>query len=393
MFPIRNTKGQVIGFGGRVLDKGEPKYLNSPETPLFQKGSELYGLFEARQAIRDVGYVLVTEGYMDVVALAQLGFPQAVATLGTACTPIHVQKLVRQTDHVIFSFDGDAAGRRAARRALDASLPHANDNKIIKFLFLPPEHDPDSYVREMGADAFEQQVRDAMPLSQFLVNEVAGDNDLTTSEGRARMQFDAKPLLQAMPPSALRLQIVRSIAKATHTSPGEIEALFELAQPVARARVAPPRTKRTPPVGLERQVMRILIAHPALSMDMDHAAIVALAHAVPDQANILAQLISACQALGDNANFAALTESLRTTGLDFEQMIAEFAAEPESDIDVVRVELAGAIRQAKMKLIKGELDQLASSGLGSDDARTRYRELMQQQGQLKRQAEAENRAR
>ncbi|HEY0845740.1 MAG TPA: DNA primase, partial [Noviherbaspirillum sp.] len=155
MFPIRNIKGQVIGFGGRVLDGGEPKYLNSPETPLFQKGSELYGLFEARQAIREAGYALVTEGYMDVVALAQLGFPQAVATLGTACTPTHVQKLLRQTDQVVFSFDGDAAGRRAARRALDACLPHASDDKVIKFLFLPTEHDPDSYIRELGAEAFE----------------------------------------------------------------------------------------------------------------------------------------------------------------------------------------------------------------------------------------------
>ena len=215
MFPIRNTKGQVIGFGGRVLDNGEPKYLNSPETPLFQKGSELYGLFEARQAIREAGYALVTEGYMDVVALAQLGFPQAVATLGTACTPIHVQKLLRQTDQVIFSFDGDKAGRRAARRALEASLPHAGDNKVIKFLFLPSEHDPDSYIRELGSEAFEKQVQDAMPLSQFLLKEAVGDNDLGTPEGRARAQFDAKPLLQALPPSSLRLQIAVSYTHLT----------------------------------------------------------------------------------------------------------------------------------------------------------------------------------
>jgi DNA primase len=148
MFPIRNTKGNVIGFGGRVMGQGEPKYLNSPETPLFSKGTELYGLFEARHAIRENGYVLVVEGYMDVVALAQLGFANAVATLGTACTPVHVQKLMRQTDAVVFSFDGDAAGRRAARRALEACLPHVADNKTIRFLFLPAEHDPDSYVRE-----------------------------------------------------------------------------------------------------------------------------------------------------------------------------------------------------------------------------------------------------
>jgi DNA primase len=393
MFPIRNTKGQVIGFGGRVLDHGEPKYLNSPETPLFQKGSELYGLFEARQAIRDAGYALVTEGYMDVVALAQLGFPQAVATLGTACTPTHVQKLLRQTDHVIFSFDGDSAGRRAARRALDASLPHANDDKVIKFLFLPPEHDPDSYVRENGAEAFEQQVRDAMPLSQFLMNEVAGDNDLTTSEGRARMQFDAKPLLQSMPPSGLRLQLVRSIAQMTQTTPAEIEALFEPVQPVARAKVAPPKTRRTPPVGLERQIMRILVAHPVLAREMDHSAIEAVMQTTPDQAEMLQHLISAACELGENANFAALSENLRASGSDFDAIIAEIATEAESDVDVVRVELAGAIRQTKIKLIVAEAKQLIAAGLASEEAKARYRELTQMQEQLKRDATQENASR
>jgi DNA primase len=390
MFPIRNTKGQVIGFGGRVLDGGEPKYLNSPETPLFQKGNELYGLFEARQAIRDAGYVLVTEGYMDVVALAQLGFPQAVATLGTACTSTHVQKLLRQTDHVIFSFDGDAAGRRAARRALDACLPYASDNKTLKFLFLPAEHDPDSYIRELGADAFEQQVRDAMPLSQFLINEVTGENDLGTSEGRARIQFDAKPLLQAMPPSGLRLQLVRALAQLTQTTPAEIEALFELAQPVARSKIAAPRTKRTPPMGLERQMIRLLVAHPVLAAELDESALAAVAHLAPDNAEMLAQLISACRALDPQANFAALAEQLRTGGSDFDPLIAEIAADSESDVAAARLELAGAVRQTKMQVLKVELDQLAKTGLGTDEARARYRELSQQQEQLRRQAEVEN---
>jgi DNA primase len=390
MFPIRNTKGQVIGFGGRVLDGGEPKYLNSPETPLFQKGNELYGLFEARQAIRDAGYVLVTEGYMDVVALAQLGFPQAVATLGTACTPTHVQKLLRQTDHVIFSFDGDAAGRRAARRALDACLPHASDNKTLKFLFLPTEHDPDSYIRELGAEAFEQQVRDAMPLSQFLINEVTGDSDLSTSEGRARAQFDAKPLLQAMPPSALRLQLVRALAQLTQTTPAEIETLFELVQPVARRKMAPARSKRTAPMGLERQMIRLLVAHPVLASELDQPALAAVAKLAPDNAEMLAQLIAACQALGPNANFAALAEQLRSTSSDFDPLIAEIAADSESDVDAARMELAGAVRQTKMQVLKAELDQLANTGLGTEEARARYRELSQQQEQLRRQAEVEN---
>jgi DNA primase len=161
MFPIRNHKGQVIGFGGRILDQGEPKYLNSPETPLFSKGNTLYGLFEARQAIRAQEYVLVCEGYMDVVALAQLGFPNAVATLGTACTANHVRMLLRQTDRIVFSFDGDAAGQRAAQRALEACLPLMSDDKEIRFLFLPTEHDPDSYVRTYGAPAFEKVIKEA----------------------------------------------------------------------------------------------------------------------------------------------------------------------------------------------------------------------------------------
>ena len=156
MFPIRNVKGECIGFGGRVLGDDKPKYLNSPETPVFSKGRELYGLFEARSALREHGYVLVTEGYMDVVALAQLGFPNAVATLGTACTAEHVHKLFRFTDAVVFSFDGDAAGRRAARKALDGALPYATDVRSVKFLFLPAEHDPDSFIRAHGQDAFAQ---------------------------------------------------------------------------------------------------------------------------------------------------------------------------------------------------------------------------------------------
>ncbi len=389
MFPIRNAKGQVIGFGGRVLGQGEPKYLNSPETPLFQKGNELYGLFEARQAIREAGYVLVTEGYMDVVALAQLGFPQAVATLGTACTATHVHKLLRQTDQVIFSFDGDNAGRRAARRALDACLPHATDNKIIKFLFLPKEHDPDSYVREFGHEAFEQQIRDAMPLSQFLLNEVSGDSDLGTHEGRARVQFDAKPLIQAMPPSSLRLQIVRGLAQLTQSAPTEIESLFELSKPVARARIAPPRSNRPAPVGLERQIIRLMVAHPSLATELDESALAAIAHFAPDRAEMLTQLITASQAMGAQANFAALAEHLREGGAEFETLIAEIAAESESEIDTARMELAGAIRQTKMKTLKSELEQLAATGLGSDEARNRYREIMLQQDALRRQAEAE----
>ena len=386
MFPIKNTKGQVIGFGGRVMGAGEPKYLNSPETPLFQKGYELYGLFEARGAIRDAGYVLVTEGYMDVVALAQMGFPQAVATLGTACTPTHVQKLLRQTDQVIFSFDGDAAGRRAARRALDACMPLVNDSKTIKFLFLPTEHDPDSFVREYGADVFQQTVQDAMPLSQFLLNLVSQDKDLSTPEGRARAQFEAKPALQAMLPSGLRLQIVRGLAQMTQTTPMEIEAMFELAQPVARVRVAPPRVKRSAPLGLERQMMRIMLAYPQLADLMDEAALSAAVQMSPDGAQMLGALVEAAQSLGQPAQFAALAERLRSLNADFDELILEIAGQTETDEQLMRLELLGAIRKIKSQQLEAEQRQLANGGLKTPLDMTRYYEIKRQLDELRRQA-------
>ena len=233
MFPIRNVKGECIGFGGRVLFEGTPKYLNSPETPVFSKGRELYGLFEARNALRDAGYVLVTEGYMDVVALAQLGFPNAVATLGTACTTEHVQKLFRFTDNVVFSFDGDSAGRRAARKALDGALPYATDVRSVKFLFLPAEHDPDSYIREFGKEAFAHCVTEAMPLSRFLI-EVARDGcDLHTAEGRAHMASNAKPLWMALPDGALKRQLLSEIAELADLGNHELQDLWMPAAPAA----------------------------------------------------------------------------------------------------------------------------------------------------------------
>jgi len=282
MFPIRNAKGECIGFGGRVLGDEKPKYLNSPETPVFSKGRELYGLYEARHALREQGYVLVTEGYMDVVALAQLGFPNAVATLGTACTPDHVQKLFRYTDSVVFSFDGDAAGRRAARKALEGALPYATDVRTIRFLFLPAEHDPDSFIREFGREAFAREVQGALPLSRFLL-EAAGDGcDLSTAEGRARLAANARPLWQALPEGALKLQLLGQIAEQVQLGTHELQQLWGLpgsgrqgsgrgagsgSAPPPSTPASRPATPRRPlrhgPAGRADHVLRLLLGDSA----------------------------------------------------------------------------------------------------------------------------------
>lgn len=222
MFPIRNVKGECIGFGGRVFGDEKPKYLNSPETAVFSKSRELYGLCEARAAVRERGYALVTEGYMDVVALAQLGFPNAVATLGTACTDDHIHKLFRFTDAVVFSFDGDTAGRHAARKALDVALPLATDTRSVKFLFLPPEHDPDSFIRAHGQEAFERYVSEALPLSRFLLDASREGCDLNYSEGKSRMINNARPLWELLPAGALRHQLLGEIADLSHMSKQEL---------------------------------------------------------------------------------------------------------------------------------------------------------------------------
>ena len=257
MFPIRGVDGAVIGFGGRVLDDSKPKYMNSPETPVFSKGRELYGLFEARQALREKGYALVVEGYMDVVALAQSGFANAVATLGTACTAEHVQKLFRFTDKVVFSFDGDAAGRRAATRALEAALPHATDLRSAHFLFLPTEHDPDSYVRELGPEAFEAKVRSAVPLSRQLIEQAADGQDLETAEGRARLVAQAKPMWEQLPVGALQDQILVEVATRALLSRDDLARRWGLGSGLGARRStsasAAPTRRAMPPRRAARQ--------------------------------------------------------------------------------------------------------------------------------------------
>jgi DNA primase len=273
MFPILNQRGSVIAFGGRVLGEGEPKYLNSPETPLFEKGRELYGLIQARPAIRAAGRAIVVEGYTDVVTLAQHGIEYAVATLGTATSATHIQKLLRQTDEVVFCFDGDAAGRKAAWHALEVSLPHLADNKAVRFLFLPPEHDPDSFVREEGKEAFEKKLTAARPLSEFLLDELRGRGDMRTIEGRSRLVHEAKPLLRQISAPALQLQLLKMLADAAGMTQEETARLTEIRVASGYDRRPAPvrgsdRAAQAPALSLIRKLLQWLISRPELAKEL-----------------------------------------------------------------------------------------------------------------------------
>lgn len=282
MFPILDQRGSVIAFGGRVLKesepaegegKGGPKYLNSPETPLFEKGRELYGFFQARPAIRAAGCVIVVEGYMDVAALAQHGIEYAVATLGTATSAAHVQKLLRQTDELVYCFDGDAAGRKAAWHALEVSLPYLADNKTVRFLFLPPEHDPDTFVREEGKEAFEKRLGDSRPLSEFLLEDLKSRADLATAEGRSRVVHEAKPLLQKVSAPTLRLQLLKALAEVAGMTSEEAAQLTEIRiprgysskpAPLQGAERGAQLAERKP----ERTLLQCLLSKPAYSKEL-----------------------------------------------------------------------------------------------------------------------------
>ena len=410
MFPIRDTRGRVIAFGGRVIDTGEPKYLNSPETPVFQKGQELYGLFEARQAIREAGFAIVVEGYMDVVALAQSGVANAVATLGTACTPHHVRKLLRQTDRVTFSFDGDAAGQKAAWRALEAALPFAADDKAFAFLFLPEEHDPDSYVREKGREAFVAFAKGALPLSSYLVREVTRTNDLKTAEGRAKALFDARPLVKALPEGALRMQIVRALAQAAGVDVAEIVQSFQISSAARGGRPGPARVARSAPRGLIERALRILLMYPAEALSLTASEIAALEHAAADSRELIVEVVAAARTLGPAADFVAMSAALRESpNVDtYEALMQDILKLAENRRDLLGEveetaptarsegddaneskqslqahELRDSIRRMREQAIREELHRLSSAGALSPADAESYRRLIDEQNRLR----------
>ena len=343
MFPIHNQRGAIIGFGGRVIDQGDPKYLNSPETPLFEKGRELYGLFQARSAIRNAERVVVVEGYMDVVALGQYDIGYAVATLGTATTPWQVQKLLRQSDNVIYCFDGDAAGRRAAWRALENSLAQLQDGKQVRFLFLPPEHDPDSFVRAHGKEAFAERLDAAPPLSEILVQELTSRVDMRTVEGRAKFLQEAKPLVRQVPAPMLSLMLRKQIAELAGVSQAELDRSFDI-KPVARAR-APERRESIKP-SLVRALVEMLAYQPSLAAlaDSDHLrqnADLASSELPQSELHFLGKVLDLCIS---QSNLRSVAEHFR--GSEFELLAHEIEAGSlkwdKLDNDARQAEFVGA---------------------------------------------------
>ena len=403
MFPIRNMRGELIGFGGRIIDKGEPKYLNSPETPIFNKGQELYGAWEGRQAIRREDQVIVVEGYMDVVGLAQLGVDNAVATLGTATTADHLRKLIRLTHRIVFSFDGDAAGQRAAWRALLTSLPLLRDDLSIRFLFLPSNHDPDTYIRQYGQAAFRACLKDAIALSSFLLDQLFDRHNLEEPEGRSACVYEAAPILSDIPEGALRRQIFNDFAQKVRLTREEFEGFLgahprvvqrnraaltpgsDVPVTVSAAPMTQTLTERTDSAWqtqaqrrrsvapLAKRLLSLLLAHPGLAEQLGE-----------QQLEVLEQ----------DANLALVREFIllvQSSGARHLGALLE-AADPDSDLADVLTGLSGelmaqtdlpdptaewedALKRIELDSIKRLQAALIAQGLDTDDAIKKYQEL------------------
>jgi DNA primase len=427
IFPIRNPSGQVLGFGGRTLDQGEPKYLNSPETSLFSKGRELYGLFEARDGLRRENAALVVEGYMDVVMLAQHGIDFAVATLGTAVTPDHLVKLLRRVDRIVFAFDGDAAGRKAAWKALELSLPLALDGKRFEFLFLPKEHDPDSFVRAYGLEGLRAAIQQSDPLSRVLIRELVERYRHESAEDRAALLAAALRYLGMLPAAGLRIQIAREVAELTGVTVHELNQLLK--QPALHrysqrttspADATPARTPRSPQrkpprgpaAGLPEKTVITILAYPQLLRRLRaQETLGEFAEFVPTDLEALLNGLEQ-SAFGSGAwsdPEGSVQAGSSETSAAHEKRHASIgqrldllcAADPDlwngwrtrlqSGLGLVAVleeeeawvELQGALRQILDRSIRDTIDRLAEGGLSSPKARDRYAYLSFRQQALR----------
>lgn len=397
MFPIRDRRGRVIAFGGRVLgDDAQgsanaaggrkpgaagPKYLNSPETPVFHKGRELYGLFEARQALRELPRLLVVEGYMDVVALAQFGIRYAVATLGTAVTPEHLDLLFRQTDEVVFCFDGDRAGRDAAWRGLENALPLMRDGRTLRFMFMPEGEDPDTLIRQLGQEGFEQLINRAQTLDEFLVEHFKQRADFKRLDGQARLVELSRPLIARLPAGIYRHKLVERLAPLANMQPEMLQGMLSgNPQPAAvpgQPRARKPRGERQQPSQV-RNAITLLLQHPQLAPLMpDPARLAAL------QQPGVALLLDMLDLLHRHPNLStsALLEHWR--GQDEERHLFALAQRElllDAEQDDLENEFLGAIRGLEQQLLKQRYQELSSKPLSelSGAEKVEYQALLQE---------------
>jgi DNA primase len=382
MFPIRDARGRTIGFGGRTLGDGEPKYLNSPETVLFHKGRELYGLYEARQALRSIEQLVVVEGYMDAVALARHGIDFAVATLGTATTPEHLNRLFRLTENVCFAFDGDRAGRKAAWRALENALPLIREGRQIRFMFLPEGHDPDSYVNEFGTDEFLEALDGGVALSEFLIQELASQVDMDTIDGRARLAELARPLVNKVPAGVYRELLLESLADAVGLTAAKLEKMLgtgasgdkRIQKPGALQRSRGRKSFSAVQPSVIRHSITLVLNEPQSCLKLD---VEKLAGLNRPGAELLRSLIETAQA-EPNITTAGILERYRhhDEGRHLGKLVAsEVPLEEEFD---AAAELAECLEQLALASRKARIDFLIEkqrvSGL-SDDEKSELRAL------------------
>jgi DNA primase len=343
-FPIRDGRGRTIGFGGRVLGDGQPKYLNSPETPVFHKGRELYGLWECRQALRDPERVLLVEGYMDVVGLSQAGVPEACAALGTAATADHLEKLFRLAPEVVLCFDGDAAGRRAAWKAAQLALDALNDGVSVRVLFLPDGEDPDSLVAKEGAEAFRARVAKAEALSSYLFRTLGEGLDLALLDDRSRLAHRARPLLERIPGQLVKTLMYQRLAELTALPQGALEAAPEQAAPVdayadgpfpedPQDGEAPLEVRRPQPAPVRGRVRReraeralaLLLKRPDLADAVPESALVALSEHRSEAGQLLAELLTILQ---QSPGLSASALLGRYVGTDAHERLLSLASAP-----------------------------------------------------------------
>jgi DNA primase len=372
MFPIRDQRGRTIGFGGRILGNGKPKYLNSPETPLFHKGRELYGLFEARRALRRMERAIVVEGYMDVIALAQFGVPGALATLGTAVTPEHLERLYRATPEVVFCLDGDRAGRDAAWKALNNVLPLLREGRSAKFLFLPQGEDPDSLIRAEGQQGFAQRVQRATPLSDFLFAKLTRELDTSSLDDRARLAERAKPLLNRLPSGVFREMMYQRLGELVRLLPAKLgghprgSPNGPLARPLGR-----PGPRR---ISLQLRALALLLQHPYLAghcPDLDPA----WQQCHDPEADLFGKILELLR-IDPNLTKAELMERWRghEAGRHLDKAAAlnlELPAGAEGQ------ELAGAVRRLTEQYREQELERLLEKSVSAPFTAAEKQRLMQ----------------